>query len=259
MIQKIGFCHFKHIGQLVTVDGLNKMKPDGDYFWNSTFLVWKVNSLRNSNFWCHQNLIILSCVECSQNYVVKISMVGQFRVFVDYVRTRDLYLGLKVTLTPKWGHVMHKRRLPLFTDNFSQIKIRGLEAFFMYFLCIFLCIFYCPRKYTLSMNNNNLYFGRVLFSSKMIRLRNGVLIEYLWGTISNSAPRGKHGTTKSKQELVSSEQKSSLVTNPNWTRSNPSKSLLLLSNSPPSMFIVIALRCDTANMLWLRDPQPKIK
>ena len=100
--------------------------------------------------------------------------------------------------------------------------------------------------------------GQVLFSSKMIRLRNGLLIEYLWGTISNSAPRGKHGTTRSKLELLPSEQKSSLVTNPNWTRSNPSKSQLLLSNSPPSIFIVIASRCDTANILWLRDPQPKI-
>ena len=110
----------------------------------------------------------------------------------------------------------------------------------------------------LFLHTANFSFGQVLFSSKIIRLRNGFLIEYLWGTISSSAPRGKHGTTRSKLELLPSEQKSSLVTNPNWTRSNPSKSLLLLSNSPPSIFIVIASRCDTANILWLRDPQPKI-
>ena len=119
------------------------------------------------------------------------------------------------------------------------------------------------RKFWTSRNRSYVWFnfysvGQVLFSSKMIRLRNGLLMEYLWGTISNSAPRGKHGTTRSKLELLPSEQKSSLVTNPNWTRSNPSKSLLLLSNSPPSIFIVIASRCDTANRLWLRDPQPKI-
>ena len=103
------------------------------------------------------------------------------------------------------------------------------------------------------------YFGFVLESNKIIRLRKGLLIEHLCGTISNNAPRGKQGTTKSKLELLVSELNSSLVTNPNWTRSNSSKSLLLLSSSPPSMFVVIASRCDTANMLWLRDPQPKIK